>query len=422
MLTHNADAYSYTDGTFPQAATSFAGKTYTYDDNGNLSSKDDGSVVSTYTYDWNDRLSNVKNDGTTIADYAYTDARQRLSKSVGTSTKYYINNYVEYDGDYANHVFAGAHRVLTSDTDGIHYTHKDHLQSTSLTTDSSGIVEEAVDYKTFGSERDRSGTHESAYTFTDQEFDSVTALHYMNARYYDADLKRFTSVDAWGGELGNPQTMNKYSYVMNNPIKYNDPSGNCYNESSCDGAGDAAVGAPEALWDATINAADQVTLSIWGLWNDNAQQASEQHAYNNGQQMVDTYNTLSNLSNLPAEERDYIIGQVEGSLGLALLTKKLVIGSNPATSWNRGTFDSPGASLQYHVGKHGAGRSSRQYTNDGNTFYQNYSDTGTPRTLRNGDPGTKITNSNNNYYGIYDSSGKQVTHGPINPNNSFSVD
>jgi|GEM_PF-3078214 len=236
ILTHNNDTYSYTNGTFPQAATAFAGNTYTYDDNGNLSSKDDGSVVSTYIYDWNDRLSSVDQGSTDLGTYTYTDARQRLSKTVGTSTKYYINNSVEYDGDYTNHVFAGANRVLTSDVDGLHYTHKDHLQSTSMTTDSNGIVEEAVDYKAFGSERSRAGSHESDYSFTDQERDTETGLMYYDARYYDAELKRFTGVDPAVVRLGtvedefnqlltDPQQQNTYTYVANNPIKYNDPSG-----------------------------------------------------------------------------------------------------------------------------------------------------------------------------------------------------
>jgi len=181
--------------------------------------------LSNYTYDWNDRLSSVDQGGTNLGTYTYTDARQRLSKTVGTSTNYYINNNVEYDGDYTNHVFAGVNRVLTSDIDGLHYTHKDHLQSTSLTTDSNGIVKEAVDYKAFGLERNRAGSHESDFGYTDQERDSETGLMYYDSRYYSPELKRFTSVDPWQGHYTTPQSLNKYSYTVNNPIKYNDPTG-----------------------------------------------------------------------------------------------------------------------------------------------------------------------------------------------------
>ena len=43
-------------------------------------------------------------------------------------------------------------------------------------------------------------------------------------------------------------------------------------------------------------------------------------------------------------------------------------------------------------------------------------------TLKNGDAGVKITNKDDNYFGIYDSSGKQVTHGAIDKNKPFSVE
>jgi len=47
-----------------------------------------------------------------------------------------------------------------------------------------------------------------------------------NARWYDAGLGRFTQPDNVVPSLGNPQTFNRYSYVVNSPINYIDPSGN----------------------------------------------------------------------------------------------------------------------------------------------------------------------------------------------------
>ena len=54
------------------------------------------------------------------------------------------------------------------------------------------------------------------FSFTGKELDSE--LHYFNARYYDSNLGRFTSVDPIPGELS-------YGYVMNNPVMYVDPTG-----------------------------------------------------------------------------------------------------------------------------------------------------------------------------------------------------
>jgi RHS repeat-associated protein len=45
------------------------------------------------------------------------------------------------------------------------------------------------------------------------------------SRFYNADIGRFLQPDTIVPEPGNPQALNRYSYVNNNPIRYNDPSG-----------------------------------------------------------------------------------------------------------------------------------------------------------------------------------------------------
>ena len=47
----------------------------------------------------------------------------------------------------------------------------------------------------------------------------------MGARWYDPALGRFISPDPIVPQLGNPQTLNRYAYALNNPVKYNDPTG-----------------------------------------------------------------------------------------------------------------------------------------------------------------------------------------------------
>lgn len=62
--------------------------------------------------------------------------------------------------------------------------------------------------------------------FTGKERDAETGLDYFLARYYASVQGRFTSVDAEGPDLSNPQTLNKYRYALNNPLIYLDPDGN----------------------------------------------------------------------------------------------------------------------------------------------------------------------------------------------------
>ena len=61
--------------------------------------------------------------------------------------------------------------------------------------------------------------------FTGQRLDR-TGLYYYNARYYDPEIGRFISADTLAPDPYNPQSRNKYTYCFNNPLKYNDPSGN----------------------------------------------------------------------------------------------------------------------------------------------------------------------------------------------------
>jgi RHS repeat-associated protein len=60
--------------------------------------------------------------------------------------------------------------------------------------------------------------------FTGQRLDG-TGLYYYNARYYDPTIGRFISADTVIQNPANPQCLNRYSYCLNNPLKYTDPSG-----------------------------------------------------------------------------------------------------------------------------------------------------------------------------------------------------
>jgi RHS repeat-associated protein len=55
--------------------------------------------------------------------------------------------------------------------------------------------------------------------------DAESGLYYYNARYYDPELGRFIQPDMVIPDLSNPQSFNRYSYCINNPLRYTDPSG-----------------------------------------------------------------------------------------------------------------------------------------------------------------------------------------------------
>ena len=73
-------------------------------------------------------------------------------------------------------------------------------------------------------------------TFTGQKSDDSTGLLFYNARYYDTTLGRFTQPDTIVPNPLNPQSLNRFAYVLNNPLKYTDPTRHveCWDED-CNG-------------------------------------------------------------------------------------------------------------------------------------------------------------------------------------------
>ncbi|MEW6033452.1 MAG: RHS repeat-associated core domain-containing protein [Chloroflexota bacterium] len=79
-------------------------------------------------------------------------------------------------------------------------------------------------YFPYGSTRSSSGALGTDRKFTSQRLD-LSGLYYYGARYYDPQVGRFVSPDTIVPDPANPQALNRYTYVYNNPLKYTDPSG-----------------------------------------------------------------------------------------------------------------------------------------------------------------------------------------------------
>jgi len=112
------------------------------------------------------------------------------------------------------------------------YYHGNHLHSASVITDGYGNTKETIEYHPYGTYRLRTDLDASFpnvnYTFTDQEEDDEAGLYNYEARLYDPLLGRFISADSIVPEPGNLQAYNRYSYCLNNPVVYRDPSGHWF--------------------------------------------------------------------------------------------------------------------------------------------------------------------------------------------------
>ncbi len=112
----------------------------------------------------------------------------------------------------------------------IYFYHPDHLGSTNLVTDESGQVVQQIEYTPYGKVVTNVTTtsYDAAHKFTGQRADAATGLYFYHARYYNPQLGRFIQPDTIVPSAGDPQALNRYSYVRNNPLKYTDPTGHSW--------------------------------------------------------------------------------------------------------------------------------------------------------------------------------------------------
>jgi RHS repeat-associated protein len=121
--------------------------------------------------------------------------------------------------------YAGAQRIAMAEGSTVSYLLGDHLGSTSLTINSSGLRVAELRYKPWGEIRYTAGTTPTQRRFTGQTQDTITGLYHYGARYYDPVAGRFVQSDTLVPEPANPMAFDRYAYTLNNPVKYTDPTG-----------------------------------------------------------------------------------------------------------------------------------------------------------------------------------------------------
>ena len=201
----------------------------TYDSNGNLIQGFDKY----YEYNNFNQLKRVRENnanGNIISEFFYDHEGNRLKKvePLINTTAYYVGkNFVRIvnsSGTFDEvYYYDEEDLIARKSLNKTNFYHPDHLGSTSLVTNESGIVVEETSYLPYG-EIIEGG--ESRYLYTGKEKDTSTDLYYYGSRYYDPYFKHFIQPDLIIPDLYNPQDLNRYAYARNNPYKYTDPSGN----------------------------------------------------------------------------------------------------------------------------------------------------------------------------------------------------
>jgi len=185
-----------------------------------------------YTYDFENRLTSIKKNGVVQNRFWYDAQSRRVrlwDSQNGYLTQIYSGLNVIFENSSsgcAKHFYANGLHIAENRSGTIEYFHQDHLGSTRLKTNSTGGIVFSTNYKPFGPSYAETGTEEFKYT---GKYEDTSGLYYFGARYCDPNVGRFITEDPIQGRLEDPQSLNRYVYCRNNPLKYTDPDGRFWN-------------------------------------------------------------------------------------------------------------------------------------------------------------------------------------------------
>jgi RHS repeat-associated protein len=218
---------------------------YDFDKNGNLTLD---AANQRFVYDAENHLKEfflgTNSTSTPDAVYSYDGEGKRVKKISSTEITVFV-----YDGGGQ---LVAEYSTQLATTPQVSYLTNDHLGSARVITNQLGQVTTRKDYAAFGeelgtSERTTNLKYDSSETrkgYTGYEKDDESGLDFAQARYYNTLHGRFTSVDPLtaSATIKNPQTFNRYSYVLNSPYKFTDPLGLISSSTSacgqwCQGSG-----------------------------------------------------------------------------------------------------------------------------------------------------------------------------------------
>ena len=203
---------------------------YHYDLNGSITGT---STTPTYGYDFFNRLTTYKK-GTTSASYVYNGRGERVQKSVGSTTTYFVFDegghlIGEYNGStpIEETVYLGNMPVAVQEPSGTYYVHADYRNVPRQIDNAKKKAVWAWDPEVFGDtkpdQKPTGSTSTFAYNlrFPGQYYDAESGNFYNKARDYSPTLARYVQSDSFGLAAG----VNTYAYVKGNPVNLTDRTG-----------------------------------------------------------------------------------------------------------------------------------------------------------------------------------------------------
>jgi RHS repeat-associated protein len=240
--------------TIDAAHNRISGSPYAYDSGGNMTN--DGA--NTLVYDGENRTTSATNGGAS-GTYAYDGKGLRVKKISGGTTTVSVYSGSQIIAEYVNgaapssptneYIYGTNQKIAAIQSGTTYYFHNDHL-SLRVRTDTSGNVADQRGHYPFGETwYSPSG---APLIFTSYYRDAESGNDYAIARYNVSRLGRFASPDQLSGSIFDPQTINRYLYVRDNPVSLIDPFGRecVWDDGSFDSSSDPETGDSGSCGDA----------------------------------------------------------------------------------------------------------------------------------------------------------------------------
>ncbi len=202
----------------------------TYDAAGNLTQ--DSSSVPPHSYQWDAEGHIISIDGGSTASMTFNALGWRVYRTNGTRS-YWVDPQGRFLGGYwgqwnAAIPFGG--RTLAEDTNGttgpLYFDHPNALGSEEQWTNWAGSYAGEVQFYPWGAKwGDTTNGNVFQYFASLQWYDPEVDGYQPPNRYEIPRLGRWLTPDPLGGDITNPQSLNRYPYVLNNPTSLTDPLG-----------------------------------------------------------------------------------------------------------------------------------------------------------------------------------------------------
>ena len=226
-ITSKTGIGTYSYGTKPHAVTNVTNSgslidsntqsiTYTAFDKAASISQGNYRLDITYGTDLQRWKSVLKNGSTPVRTTLYAGDYEKVTENGVTKQYYYI---------HGGNGLAALYVKQSNASDKVYYPCTDHLGSIMKMVDANGTESFKATYDAWGQQTVTTNTLNFHRGYTGHEHLSQFALINMNGRMYDPLLGRFLSPDPFVQLPDFSQNFNRYSYCLNNPLAYTDPSG-----------------------------------------------------------------------------------------------------------------------------------------------------------------------------------------------------